>query len=278
MGARLASEQLGACGFAASTPWGVIHLSIDLAGGLPLAAQAPDTLRHAMCLSHSEGLLIALESWCGQALAFRPMPAGLGCEPGHVTGTVQHEALAPVGSTLSVPLSLMQQRGLLPDLQAPSVGWPQWAFEATLSELDDALVRSSPIQVGDLLLLPDAFKGGWHVSLHALGAQRCLQGLLDLDEACIDVLDAAASQEAAPPAEWRVVLSQPVQLDMAMAMGWHASDIALPLDGETNEDGQLDFGLRAQLLHRDRGLVLSGMIVPVLLGAALWVRTLHQAI
>lgn len=278
MGARLASEQLGACEFAASTQWGTIHLSVPLASGLRMAVGVPDVLGHAMCLSHSEGVLTALESWCGQALSFRPVPVGLGREPGHVTGTVHHDALAPVGSTLSVPLSLMQQRGFAPDLLAPSVGWPQWAFEATLAELDDAFVRSSLIHVGDMLLLPDAFKGDWHVSLRSSSAHRQLQGLLDLDEACIEVLTIAAPHDGECFAPWRVVLTQPLQLDLAMAMGWQGRDIALPLHGEPGENGHFDFGVQAQLHHRDRGLVLSGMVVPVLLGAALWVRTLHQTI
>ncbi len=278
MGARLTTEQLGTCEFAASTQWGQIHLSVPLATGLRMAVGTPDVLGHAMCLSHSEGVLLALESWCGQALSFRPVPAGLGGEPGHVTGTVYHEALAPVGSTLSVPLALMQQRGPVPDLLAPSVGWPQWAFEATLAELDDAFVRSAPVQVGDMLLLPDAFHGAWSVSLRCESVHRQLQGLLDLDEACIDMLTQASHHEFEHPPEWRVVLTQPLQLDLAMAMGWQGADIALPLHGESGEDGQLDFGVQAQLHHRERGLVLSGMVVPVLLGAALWVRTLHQAI
>lgn len=278
MGARLTSEQLGTCEFAASTQWGQIHLSVPLGSSIRMAVGVPDVLGHAMCLSHSEGVLLALESWCGQALSFRPVPAGLGQDPGHVTGVVHREALAPVGSALSVPLSLMQQRGPVPDLLAPSVAWPQWAFDVTLAELRDEFVRSAPVHVGDMLLLPDAFQGAWQVSLRSALGQRQLQGMLDLEEPCIDMLTAVTPVEGDSPASWRVVLSHPLQLDLAMAMGWQATDIALPLHGEAGEDGQFDFGVQAQLHHRDRGLVLSGMVVPVLLGAALWVRALHQAI
>jgi hypothetical protein len=105
-----------------------------------------------------------------------------------------------------------------------------------------------------------------------------LGGLLNLDEACIDVVRAVQPAKAAVSHDWRVRLSQPVRLDMATALGWQEAEIALPLDGERGGGGQIDFGVHAQLHHRERGLVLSGMVVPVLLGAALWVRTRHQAV
>lgn len=283
MGARLTDEQLGTCEFAAPTPWGQIHLSLPFFSALDLGqhqvpGHVPDVLGHAMSLSRAETMLTELEHFCGQALPWQPVPAGLGRGASHVTASVCDTQLAPPGSSLRVPLALLQQRCLPAALQAPFLQWPQWSYEASLADLADELVRAAPITPGDMLLLPSAFLGDWPVRLQPEQVGAPLQGLLNLDEAHIEAPAPLPVSQGEATADWRVVLSRPVRLDMGMALGWHEADVSLPLDGEPGDGGQTEFGLHAQLRHRERGLVLSGMVVPVLLGAALWVRTQHQAV
>lgn len=289
MGARLTDEQLGTCEFAASTPWGQLHLAIPFQASLGAAFQSladmpgvhghvPDALGHAMSLSQAEPLIAELEGWCGQALAWQPVPAGLGREASHVAASVCDMHLAPIGSRLRVPLAMLQHLRLMQGLLPPHLSWPQWTYEATLAELRDELVRAQPITAGDMLLLPEAFQGDWPVALRPSGVGSPLQGLLNLDDARIESPAPLHAREDGVHADWRVVLSRPVQLDMGAALGWHEGDIDLTLDGERADGGPTDFGLHAQLRHRERGLVLSGMVVPVLLGVALWVRTQHQEV
>jgi hypothetical protein len=276
MGARLIGEKLGACEFAASTRWGQIHLAIPLSTMSLSGAAVPDALVQAMCLSQADALVAELESWCEQPLPFRPVPCGLGHEVANVLAPVCDARLAPTGSELRVPLGLLKRHSPKASLQSPSVLWPQWPFEVTLAELDDELVSSASVHVGDMVLLPEAFQCTWRVKIQDASGHCHLHGLLEMGEACIESI--VPSDAARTDKPWRVQLARPVSMDMPTALGWHDNDLALPLESVSGAGGQLDFGIHAELHHRQRGLVLSGLVVPVLLGAALWVRALHQSI
>lgn len=265
MGARLLNEQLGARELVAPTPWGAICLTTPWGGE-----------------ADSDGLIQQLTLWCQQPLTFTPVSDPAQCEQAAVVrGVVSDMRLAPVGTEVVLPLALLKSMPPPLPLQGAAMTWPKLTFQVTVASLDESAIEPSHVQEGGMMLLPQAFQSPWVVRLHAGDVSCTLWGHLQLNAGVIDLVPSVdvdgLNEDDAPALDsaWRVHLARSVVLDLPVAMGWIKGARAVSVDYSCDLGSLSEFGLSAELRHPQRGLMLSGMVVPVMLGAALCVRAVH---
>lgn len=265
MGSRLMSGHLGLREWVASTPWGDIRLSTPWGG-----------------LADSDGLIKQLALWCQQALVFGPAEQVAPRDEGAVQGLVSDIRLAPMGTEVALPWALLKSMPPPLPLQSASMVWPRLTFQVTVASLDEALIHPACVQEGGMVLLPEAFQPPWRIRLDAREVSCALWGHLHLNAGVIDLVSSVDGREALEHdvtspggSAWHVHLARAVVLDLPVAMGWIKGARAVPVDYSCDLDSLSEFGLSAELRHPQRGLMLSGMVVPVMLGAALCVRAVH---
>lgn len=265
MGSRLMNGHLGLCEWAASTPWGDIRLSTPWGG-----------------LTDSDGLIQQLALWCQQSLVFGPAVQAAPNDEGDVQGLVSDMRLAPMGTEVALPWALLKNMPPPLPLQSASMLWPKLTFQVAVASLDEALIPPSFVQEGGMVLLPEAFQPPWLIRMDARDVSCSLWGHLRLNAGVIDLVRSVDDPEvnghdlsSGGGSAWQVRLARSVVLDLPVAMGWIKGTRAVSVDYSCDLDSLSEFGLSAQLHHPQRGLMFSGMVVPVMLGAALCVRAVH---
>lgn len=261
MGAQLLNDQLGLCELVSLTPWGEIRLS------LPWDAR-----------SGADGLIQQLTHWCQQALTFVAARDPYASADDTIHGVVADVRLAPLGTQLVLPMALLKSVPPPLPLQGAAIRWDPLSFQVTVSSLDESSIEPTHIHENGMVLLPEAFQSPWMVQLQTSDQSCTLWGHLHLNAGLIDLLQTvdteAASQRRAQLSDgaWHVRLARPLVLDLPVAMGWVNGVRAVPVDYSCDQGSQSEFGLSALLHHPQRGEQLHGMVVPVMLGAALSVR------
>ena len=265
MGAQLLNEHPRGCDLLASTPWGAIFLQ------LPRGRQ-----------DDAYGLIQQLSHWCQQPLVFAQCLHVHVRQAGALLGTVCDAKLAPIGTQIEIPFGLMRSTPPPLALQGASIKWPQLTFHVTVASLDDADIEPRHVQEGGLMLLPHAFQSPWLVHLTEQRHACQVVGHLHLDAGRIDLVHVQDVPVEVSQATlinedvWQVQLSRKVQLDLPVAMGWVPGIKSVAVDYSCDEESQSDFGLSAQLRHKSKGLLLGGIVIPVMMGAALRVNAVHS--
>ncbi len=264
MGAQLLNDQLGLCELVSTTSWGEIRLS------LPWDAR-----------SGADGLIQQLAHWCQQPLSFAAARDVCLVARDTIHGVVADVRLAPPGTQLVLPMALLKAVPPPLPLQGAAISWQPLTFQVTVSALDESSVEPAQGQENGMVLLPEAFQAPWMVQLQSSDQSLALWGHLHLNAGLIDLLQSvdtdAASRRRAQLSEgaWLVQLARPLVLDLPVAMGWIKGARAVPVDYSCDPGLQSEFGLSALLRHAQGGEQLNGMVVPVMLGAALSVRVAH---
>lgn len=261
MGAQLLNEHLAQCEMAAASPWGPIRLS------LPWGQ-----------LDDAQGLVQQLAHWCGVSLLFTAGAPLVPAQPSEVTASVCDARLAPIGSTLIIPLALLKDtRPPLP-LQGAAMKWPSLSFLVEMASLEESAIEPAHVQEGGLTLLPHAFQSPWVVHLiqeqsgcMMIGHLRLDPGLIELKER-VPCPSTAAQDSLLAHEDWSVQLARPLVMDLPTAMGWVPGADVIALDYSCEAMAQTDYGLSVRLVHRRKGLQLAGLVVPVMMGAALRLR------
>lgn len=264
MGAQLLNDQLGACELVSSTPWGDIRVS------LPWDAQGD-----------AGGLIQQLEHWCQQSLVFAAATHACGTAAASdeaMDGVVADMRLAPLGAKLRLPLALLKDVPPPLPLQGAAIAWQTLTFQVTVSSLDEASIDLAHVHENGMVLLPEAFESPWLVRLQTPNRHCTLWGHLHLNAGLIDLLQTADSEAVVQrhaqlsAGAWQVHLARPLVLDLPVAMGWLKGARAVPVDYSCDQGLQSEFGLSAQLRHAQKGWLRHGLVVPVMLGAALSVH------
>ncbi|HET8869533.1 MAG TPA: hypothetical protein VFM48_03740 [Aquabacterium sp.] len=248
----------------ASTSWGVIRVSPPWGG-----------------LADIEGLVQQLTHWCQEPLLFNESESVAIEDAGRVVCSVCDTRLAPVGTELSLPIDLLRQMAPPLPLQGAAIRWPHLSFQVVVASLDEASIKAAQIEEGGMMLLPHAFQSPWVVRMQAqdgwctlIGHMRLNAGVIDLVQRT-DVANHADQTDLIGVDAWQVELARPLTLSLPIVMGWVPGAQSVPVDYSCDQDRQTEFGLSAVLHHADRGVSVSGMVVPVMSGAALTVRTGH---
>jgi hypothetical protein len=266
MAAQLMNEHPPGCDLMAVTPWGMVRLQLPW-------GKADD----------AQGLIQQLSHWCQQSLVLTETQAAeTHRQGGALLGTVCDVRLAPIGTQIELPFELMRSTPPPLALQGASIKWPQLTFHVTVASLEEADIEPRHVQEGGLMLLPHAFQSPWLVHLTEQNQACQLVGHLHLDAGRIDlhhVQDAPADLDQEPllvDDAWQVQLARRVVLDLPVAMGWVPGVNTAVVDYSCDEASQSDFGLSAQLRHFRKGLLLRGIVIPVMMGAALRVHAVHS--
>lgn len=265
MGAQRLNEHPCGCDLLASTPWGPVFLQLPRGG-----------------VDDAQGLIQQLSHWCQRPLVFSQSVAVHVRNPGVLLGTVCDAKLAPIGAQVEIPFGLMRATSPPLALQGASIKWPQLTFLVTVASLEDAEIEPRHVQEGGLMLLPHSFQSPWLVHLTEPRHGCKVVGHLHLDAGRIDLVHVQdvltdASQETLITEDvWHVQLSRRVKLDLPVAMGWVPGIKSVSVDYSCDEESQSDFGLSAQLRHHSKGLLLGGIVIPVMMGAALRVHAVHS--
>lgn len=262
MGSRLMNSHLGLHEWVAPTIWGDVRLTTPWGG-----------------LADAQGLIQQLTQWCRQGLTFEPVAHVTLEEQGEVRGLVSDMRLAPIGTAVVLPWALLKSVPPPLPLQGAAMAWPKLTFQVTVASLDEAFIEPTCVQEGGMVLLPQAFEPHWQIRLYAHDGPCTLWGNLQLNAGVIELMPSMqtpGTQENAESllsdAAWQVHLARSVVLDLPVAMGWIKGVQAVPVDYSCDSDWLSEFGLSVELRHEQRGLMLGGMVVPVMLGAALRVR------
>lgn len=261
MGAQLLNEHLAQCEMAAASPWGPIRLSLSWGQ-----------------LMDAQGLVQQLAHWCGAPLVFQirsgPMHAG----HSDVTATVCDARLAPVWSKVTIPRALLKATTPPLPLQGAAIQWPSMSFMVEIASLDEAAIEPAHVQEGGLTLLPHAFQSPWVVHLVQEQSGCMMIGHLRLDPGVIELKERVPAQPEISQdcllaqEDWSVQLARPLVMDLPTAMGWVPGADVIALDYSCEAMAQTDYGLSVRLVHRRKGLQLAGLVVPVMMGAALRLR------
>lgn len=262
MGARLLNDQLCTHELVSLTSWGEIRLSLPW-----------DTT------SRADGLIEQLTYWCQQPLTFVAASQERDDADDAVQGVVADVRLAPVGTRLTLPMALLQSEPPPVSMQGAAIRWRPLTFHVTVSSLEEACVEPAHVHENGMVLLPEAFQSPWVVQLQTSEQSCTLWGHLHLNAGLIDLLPSEVDMDAAlqrrvhlSSGAWHVHLARPLVLDLPVAMGWIKGVRAVPVDYSCDQSAQSEFGLSALLRHSQRDVQLNGMVVPVMLGAALSVR------
>ena len=189
---------------------------------LPRAADAQGAITGAeqvLRLAEAEPLIRAVEQWLRGPWDPAPLAPGAAVAAQAYRAVVRDPALAPPGSTLTVPLAALQLPP--PDaLRAPALAWDAHHATVVLGEVPaEALAQ---LQVGSLLWLPASLATAWAVQLIDADQQLApCPARLDLAAQRITVLATGAAGGApAQAAALQVVLSRAVQLPLDHWLGW----------------------------------------------------------
>lgn len=258
MGAQLLNEPQPGCELQACSPWGPIRLSMSWGQ-----------------MADAQGLIQQLSHWAGTPLAFLDSPWPLSADPGELVATVCDARLAPVGTRIAIPRGLLKETTPPLLLQGAAIKWPTLSFQVLLATLTDSAVEPSHVQDGGLTLLPHAFQSPWVVHLiqeqtgcMMIGHLRVDPGVVQLRQR-LSAPESPAQADLVTPDEWAVFLARPLVMDLPTAMGWVPGADTIALDYSCDGLSASDFGLSVRLVHRSKGLQLSGLVVPVMMGAAL---------
>ncbi|MDE2076748.1 MAG: hypothetical protein KGI91_06695 [Burkholderiales bacterium] len=264
MGARQLRDHVDARDLVASTSWGVLRVTPPWGG-----------------LADIDGLVQQLSHWCQQPLVFQEAPSQrMEVEDdARVQCTVCDLRLAPVGTEVSMPIDLLRHSAPPLLLQGAAIRWPQLAFQVMVASLNEAAIKAAQIEEGGMMLLPHAFQMPWVVRMQSTDGLCALIGHMRLNAGLIDLVQQSHDTAHADQGElldvdaWRVELARPVVLPLPVVMGWVPGIQSVPVDYSCDLDRPTEFGLSAVLHHVQRDVSVSGMVIPVMSGAALSVRT-----
>ena len=195
-----------------------------------VAAHAPASgAEQVLRLAQAEPLIQAVEQWLHAPWDPQPLAVGLNdadadadAVSGEYRAVVRDPALAPPGSTLTMPLDALH----LPppeSLRAPALSWASQLATVVLGEVPpEALAQ---LQVGGVLWLPGSFAAAWDVRLVDPAGQLA---------PCAAALELAAQRITVPPlgpergvpadaadaAALQVVLARTVSLPLDHWLGW----------------------------------------------------------
>jgi hypothetical protein len=222
----------------------------------------------ALALADAEPLLRALEQWLGEALDPVPAwaepapPAAKGSDPESlVSASVHGGSLAPGASRITLPVAWLQTAPVPPALSR-SLDWDPVPSRLILDHLRTACAADA-LGVGDVLLLPGSYRGGWVAQVASVAGTELPPGLLPIDiSACLKLADPSTTP-AAPrlpaPQAWSVEGLLPLQLPLAALLP-EAHPLGTPLAPIPLAD--LDMGV----FDAQGELLAVGRLLPVAQG------------
>lgn len=249
------------------------------------------TLGAAIALGAEEPLIERLEEWLNFPLDFAPVPDESRSSPApknliKVTLRVPESFNGADQSNnssvqLSVPLTLLKHCSR-PDWMALDVEWQSILSELVLSRFTLSDLRIQSITTGSILLVPNAFKPSWHISIRSVDdlANYPLSHECELDsvQAFIRFMSPegvehnASKPHFAPYAEdinkspsaqlpIEICTQTPLSFPSNFLLGWTGDhEVCVPLDAVNENPGDVLERVRIKL---DGETFAEGTLVPV---------------